>query len=1041
MFNLKWAVLLFYLFPIFLFGQKQENIFDERLSIIQELIASSNFKQALSDSEQLILNYQNEAEKIDSTTIQIYNTVSYVFLRTGKIDSSIIYANKALEILRDGHEDHIETIKSYNYLGTSHHQAAEFDKAIEALEQGLNIVKQIYGEDHIEATIFYGNLSLSYNAIGKPKKAIQCLEKNLKILLNLYGENHINVAKTYNNFGAVYFSLGDFDKVLDYSFKTLKIKQQILGDNHPTLSSSYVNIGSMYQEKGDYEKSIVYAEKGIQIILNSLGETHPHLTHAHKVIGGSYKRIKSHKKAIEHYEKGIDIIEQNFGKDHFRAGGIYHELADLHNSMKNYEEAIKFANKSLDIFSKNNGKNNKDVATSYELLGSISISKDEPDQAIEYYNEALNFYTSHTLKGPDIANPYMNIGMAYSIKNDFEKANYYYNKCAEALQYNLNQPTLFHKVTNRVALRKLLKIMRQDFEKRYVLEQDKKYLDSILINDQHAIALEDFFQGELSEREAREFHFSDSFWRYEKAINNILQKNDNADLHFAFEIAEKSKSRFLAENFRSISAKKIAGISQELLNQEHQINIDLAFFDKKLYQEKYENATPNDSLISLYKDKLFVINQEKERLVETFKEKYPAYHNLKYDCTVTTVSEIQSILEDDQALIEYLVGDSTIFVFVITAEQYHVEAIRKDFPLEKGVLDFRENIYSYWMLPGQSDEVYLSQNAAFVKNAFQLYDRLMEPIESVLPEKLIIVPDGILNLIPFEALLKTLPKDAQDFKSHDYLLKHHQISYNYSASLYKELSNRKNASSSAPFVAFAPSFVNEDSVYNSLAELRSGLGPLKYNMVEAQTVHSLLGGDIYEGTEATESQFLQYADQYQIIHLSTHGKSNDEMGDYSFVCFSEIPDSISDNERLYVRELYNLKLNADMVVLSACETGLGQIKRGEGIIGLASGFTFAGAASTVTSLWSVNDIQTTHLMERFYKNIKAGMTKDGALRRAKLDFLNEESHSEPYFWSAFVAAGNMAPIELQNERTWWYVGFILLGLAGIGILFRNFSIF
>jgi len=1035
MFNLKFPLLILFLIPYYLIAQIEVHTIETRLHNVKSMLDSAQYDKAIELSRQILFEYQVEGEKSDTTEAKIYNAISSVFVKTAKHDSAIYYANKALGFLNDNYKDHFERSKSFNYLGASYHQLAKFDQAIKSLNKGLEIVKRTLGEDHFEATTFYGNLSLCYNEIGEPQKAIHYLEKNLDILLELYGENHINVAKSYNNLGAVYYKLGDYDKVLDYSFKTLKIKRQLLGDHHPSVGSTYLNIGSMSMEKGDYEKGKAYIEKALLILQESLRENHPVLIIANKILGSCYKRLRNYPKAIEHYEKGIAITQSNYGKNHYRAGGIYHNLGDLYRKIGKYEKANKYANKALKIFL-NNQSNNKEVAASYESLGSINNTKGEYDKAIEQYEKALQFYANQSLKGPDRAIPYMGIGVAYSHKSKFLKAGPYFDNSARALQYDFNQPTNFDQVSDRFLLRILLNKKRIYYEKLYQNNQNKKYLDSIQQNDQHAIALEDYFQSELSEQEARTFHSSDAYWRYEVAIKNLFLKQSTEDLRLAFEVAEKSRSRLLTESFRSVEAKKIAGISQELLDKESQVNIELSLFDKKLYQEQYETETPNDSLIKVYTARLFQINQQREELVQTFRAEYPAYHRLKYDHSTASISDIQSVLQNDQALLEYFVGDSTIFIFVITPDSYHVKSIEKDFPLEEWVKTLRESIYSYWMLGGQSDEIYQNQNSAYAKVAFQLYEKLVLPIQTMLPEVLIIVPDGALNYVPFEALLSEIPKNDNSFKDHSYLLKQHQISYNYSATLLKELAERNNADDNNSLLAFAPSF-KEDSLENgNLTEIRGGFGHLKYNVEEAKAVQSLIGGDLFIGDQATENQFLQIANLYQIIHLSTHGKSNDLMGDYSFVAFSEVQDSITDNERLYVRELYNMQLNAEMVVLSACETGLGEMKRGEGIIGLARGFTYAGAASTVTSLWSVNDIQTTHLMTRFYENIKAGMTKDAALRQAKLSFIKEESHADPYFWSAFVAAGNMAPIDFKRSWPWWYYGILALGMLGVFYLFQ-----
>ena len=190
---------------------------------------------------------------------------------------------------------------------------------------------------------------------------------------------------------------------------------------------------------------------------------------------------------------------------------------------------------------------------------------------------------------------------------------------------------------------------------------------------------------------------------------------------------------------------------------------------------------------------------------------------------------------------------------------------------------------------------------------------------------------------------------------------------------------------------------------------RAEIMPLKYSGQEVANITKLMKGTSIYGKKATEQKFMELAPTYRIIHLASHSKVNPQSSNYSFLAFSEIKDSI-ENELLYVRELYNLSLNADMVVLSACETGLGEIQRGEGIISLARAFSYAGAKSIITTLWQVNDQKTKILMIDFYKYLRRGLPKQEALWRAKLDFMRKTS-SDPYFWAGFIGIGNMMPIQ------------------------------
>ena len=205
---------------------------------------------------------------------------------------------------------------------------------------------------------------------------------------------------------------------------------------------------------------------------------------------------------------------------------------------------------------------------------------------------------------------------------------------------------------------------------------------------------------------------------------------------------------------------------------------------------------------------------------------------------------------------------------------------------------------------------------------------------------------------------------------------------------------------------------------DDLESRRNELGSLTYNTHEIRKIESFYNGDLFLGQDASIGNFLEQAQNYRLLHLATHGKSNDRLGEYSFIAFQPLSDSTAQNHLLYVKDLYNVTLKADMVVLSACETGLGEMKRGEGIIGLATGFTYAGAQSIVPSLWSINDRVTADLMEEFYSQFQRGLSKDEALLVAKKQMLGNPATASPYFWAAFIPIGNMEPLATTFPAKW-----------------------
>ena len=401
-------------------------------------------------------------------------------------------------------------------------------------------------------------------------------------------------------------------------------------------------------------------------------------------------------------------------------------------------------------------------------------------------------------------------------------------------------------------------------------------------------------------------------------------------------------------------------------------------------------------------------------------------------------SEVQRRTLDGKhhdVVVEYFLTDSSIIAFVILAEDFHVLQWPRDFPLKTWVKQLRP--------------LALPQEDTGLRDSIshRLYLKLFAPIEDLLSKgaSVLIIPDGVLGYLPFEALL-TQAQDQNPSNAPAYLLAEYPLSYAYSATLHQEMQRKTHAEDPPKnLLAVAPIFQDEPSTADTLllasrfmdtSDHRNFLTPLQYNIPEAQNIAKQFNGEALLGAEATEEGFIQRASDYRILHLSTHGKANDQAGDYSFLAFHQTPSDSLENEWLYNREIYNLQLNADLVVLSACETGIGELQRGEGIISLARGFSYAGAKSLVTSLWNVNDRSSMELMESFYGYLAEGQPKHLALREAKLDYL--ESHpaylQSPYYWAAFIAIGDMEPVKLSQPQPWrWFLGVLvfmaLLALA------------
>ena len=333
----------------------------------------------------------------------------------------------------------------------------------------------------------------------------------------------------------------------------------------------------------------------------------------------------------------------------------------------------------------------------------------------------------------------------------------------------------------------------------------------------------------------------------------------------------------------------------------------------------------------------------------------------------------------------------------------------------------------------QSDMLSFAQTSGF------LYHKLVAAIQNdINGKRLLIIPDGVLGYLPFELLI-TAPADAAqgfDYGKLNFLMLQHAISYDYSATLrFGELfqNNRGNGQ----VLAVVPDYQQfgnfEDISGNSIT-----LQDLPYAMLEAQKTLKIADGDLLAGANATKARFEKEAKKYSILHLAMHTIIDDENPLYSRLVFQQTSDSL-DAFTLGTYELFGLKLNADLAVLSACKTGSGKLMQGEGVMSMTRGFVYAGVNAIVMTNWEVHDQSGAQLMQLFYQYLADGETKDIAIQKARIDFLQTANNlkSHPYFWASYMLIGDAKPINLHHKSPAIFEFMIIAILFGGMLVWAN----
>ncbi len=954
------------------------------------------------------------------------------FLISAKFDSSNFYFEKAL-LIYGSLKNWKKYITCHNVMGDNHLGKGEFDKAKYYYEKADEIGKEKLGDDQIYKARTLNNLGRVYRLTGFYEKALNNFEKSLSILIQSLGEHHNYVGLQTVNIGNVFFDKGNFDKALEYYRKALPIYRDNFGENHYRVASVLMNIGSAFNYKEDYFEALDYHKKALSIRIPSLGNEHTEVGNCYINIGFVHKKTGNYSDALEYYNKALSIYVKSLGKNHNQVGNIYLNIGGVFEAIGDFDKALEYYKKSFKIYTESYGINHPNVAMYYNNSGILYKHKHDYKRANQFYQKALSirrelFGNNH----PDLATSYINIGNLYNIQKEYTSALRNYQLAFISLIPEFREEDIYtnpnlENILSESHLLEALSYKAEVLEKLYT-EKSENIEDLVLSieTDQLASNLIDKIKSGYNAEDSK-FNLSKrSSEIYENALQRTLKlyelTNKLRYKKLLFTFIEKNKAGILLESLTESRAKQFSGIPDSLLKKEKELRVDLAFYDTEINKEKQKKETQDSSKIIRFEDKYFDLNEEYQELLSKFEKDYPQYYNMKYKSEVISVRDIQERLDDDEVLLEYFLGDSTLFIFTIDKNNYNIYS---GIPPKNSTIKKLNN------------SIYNQDKDKYLESSYSLYSQLIEPVEEKIKEKqVLIIPDGILHYIPFETLLTEEVKEVSnmDYSNLPYLINDYSIKYAYSATM--AFSNDYQtipSMSSEGFLGFAPVFAdstievdlirrevsiidtfNNDiyrSMKRSLLNEEGNFNPLPASEEEVKKIYKMFKeknkpAEIYIHSNATEEVIKSdKPNKFKYIHLATHAFMNEKNPKLSGIVLSSDSKETEDGV-LYSEEIYNLDLNADLVVLSACESGLGEIVRGEGIIGFTRGLMFSGAKNIIVSMWNVADRSTSKFMTELYSRILEGKKYSEALRQTKLNFIKSDMYSEPFYWGAFNLVGN-----------------------------------
>ncbi|HFB99802.1 MAG TPA: CHAT domain-containing protein, partial [Phaeodactylibacter sp.] len=512
---------------------------------------------------------------------------------------------------------------------------------------------------------------------------------------------------------------------------------------------------------------------------------------------------------------------------------------------------------------------------------------------------------------------------------------------------------------------------------------------------------------------------------YEEAIFTcLILKNQTKEKKYigqAFYFSEKSKANTLLQSLTNNEALRFSDLSDSLESKEIQLKRNVALFQKQLIQ-----ALKNkDSLNTVASQQhLLEAKAAYNQFVLNLENQSSKYYQLKYDKSAASLQEVQNIMDESSTLIEFMSGKKRLFIFSISKEEAFLDLIPKPEKYDSLIFTFRKSVTNreYITHPDSAQHAWQT----YTSNAHRLYEILLKNPLGHFPntsfQKIIIVPDGLLGYIPFEILLSEKPKSNEiNYASLDYLLQHYSVSYAFSGSTLLKQQEVDLTKKPLKYGGFAPSYHSQKLSFAGSSKYqyikKGNYIDLPASRKGVEYIAGLLKGKAFVGEEATETVFRDTSHYFDILHLVMHGIYDDKSPLKSHLVFSQIEGGAEDNF-LTAAELYNMNIDAMLVFLGSCNSGYGKINRGEGIMSVSRAFAYAGCPSIVMSLWNLPDEESANISTHFFQYLKKGATKDEALQKAKLQYLNDANISpnlqHPFFWAGFVPIGDMTPLYVSQ---------------------------
>ncbi len=898
-------------------------------------------------------------------------------IRLGNLDEAKLPLQKSIEITKEFFGDiHQQLILSMNSLAVISSIKGEYEMANNIFLDIINIQNSLDNTKHHLLGKLHNNVANNYNYLNQYHLALDNYLISLEHKKKTYGDDSPKLAITINNIGTLYHEMANFDEAIEYFTFALKFKE--INEDKTTLSKIYFNLGIANTKLGNYDIAESYLIKASELKESSNEHS------IYSALSDIYRQQENFVKAEENLNIALNIVQSNSQSDARHEANIYNHIGKLFFDQQDTLMAISYFKKSINTY------NSMDILVRTKTFPLLNLSNayfySNPQKAIEYANNII--FVADSLFSINNAVKITGLNQRAKIElsiNNYSLALGFYEQAINEntnAEIHITGDSFIHIISRSSLIQSYVGLMKIH-QALFNVTHDISHLIEIISYSRDAIDLLIFLRDRVKFNDSK-YIISQSYQEIyniaTRATFHLFETTNNDEyFEYFFTLAEQNKNAVLKSVINEIEISDYSGLGENIQENEDKLRRDISSLETQI-------STMNGD-VSLIKKELATRMLEYDHFLLDVKQNHPDYFKIKYNYEILSYEEIQSHLDFNELFL----------TFTSDGEYYYMVFINE---IDKKIIKLTTVNELNNMISAFNTSIRKVNKKQFLRWGHELYGMFFDKIDSNVKniEKLYISSHGMISKIPFELIL-THTQNEKNNKYSDlpYLIHDMEVNYIIGCDYFldKNINNEFNS-----ILAFSPisSFSRRDN-YN--------LPNLPYSSNEVESIKKIstknnINSTIKKFHDANEDNFKQLLqDNYDVIHLSTHGILNEENPKFSSLILS----NTNENEDgiLYANELYNLNLNTNLIVLSSCESGEGKFISGEGILSLMQGVFYAGSNNLIYTLWKIDDKKSAKLMENFYSELLSNKSPiSTSLRNAKLEMIKNSETAAPRHWGAFI---------------------------------------